>query len=204
MPNTVFRGAFVRYADVRCDDEAGKFIRLHLTADWTDVVRDHMGWEDVPETVSRATLSGTLNALRMTLTPAQKELKQHELAIDITEAADFVLVRQEDEEGEPKGSELRFMVRTTQAGAGAMIENYIERIGRGAGQLVIAHEKQEGLDFTGGDDASDDVEKEEVKAGPALASAAEVKRADPTVAFGKQQMEKMRSRAARKDVEPIN
>ncbi len=210
MPSTLFRGAFVRYADLRCDDEAGKFIRLHLTADWTDTVRAHMGWQDVPKRVSRATLSGALAAMHMVLTPNGKELSKHELQLDITEAVDFVLVRQKDEEGEPKGEELRFMVRTNQAGAGAMIENYIERIGRGAGLLKITHEKQTDLDFTGGDDASNEDEKGAAEAapGPALASKADVERAsDPQRQFQQGQMDKLRAGASRgkgKAGEPVN
>ncbi len=208
MPSVLFRGAFVRHFDVRQDPEAGKFIRLHLTADWTDVVRNHMGWSDVPKTVSRATLSGTLTALHLVLTPNGKELAKHELQIDITEASDFTLVRQKDEEGEPKGCELRFQVLTTQAGAGALLENYVERIGRGDGVLKITHEKQEGFDFGAPVDASQEAEKgaAEAATGPALASKAEVERAsDPVKKFQRQQMEVLRGRAGKgKAGDPVN
>ncbi len=206
MPSIRFRGAFIRYADVRCDDEAGKFIRLHLTADWTDTVRDHMGWQDVPDTVSKATLSGVLNGQNLILTPNGKELKRHELQIGITEVDDFTLVRVKDDEGEPKGTELRFRARTTQPGAAALIEGYIERIGRGVGLLKIEHEKQGNL-FSGDDPADKDEDTEEKPAGPALASKAEVERAsDPVLAFQKGQLQKVRDRAAksRKSDEPVN
>ncbi|HJX53943.1 MAG TPA: hypothetical protein VJ801_14350 [Polyangia bacterium] len=177
MPRILFRGAFIRYADLRHEDEAGKSCRIHMTADWSDTVREHMTWEEVPDCVPKATLCGTINGKDMVLTPAGKELARHELQLTISEVSDFTLVRQKDEEGEPKGEELRFIVRTNQPGAMGLIENYVEKIGRGKAQLKISHEKQEGL-FDNAKPEEDEAEEPEKKGkASAIASKGEMERA---------------------------
>lgn len=173
MPNLLFRGAFIRHFDVRHDEDAKKFIRIHLTADFTEAIMEKMEWETVPDCVPKATLTGQITAHHMILTPSGKELLQHELQIAISEVRDFQLVRVKDEEGEPNGQELRFVALSNQAGAAALIESYIENVQRGVGTLKVAAQQQD-LPFEETTaESPDDAEK-----APALASKAEVHHAE--------------------------
>lgn len=181
MPTIIFRGAVIRHADLRFDDEAGGFFRIHLTAEWTAPVREAMAWEEVPDWVDRAKLVGLIAARHLILTPNGRELKQHELQIDISEVSDFQLVRMYDEEGQPKRSELRFVARGTQRDAMALIEAYRHAVGRSPGQLKVTHEVQDKLELG--------EEQAPVVAG-AIASKAEVD-------WQSGQLDKMRARGAK-------
>lgn len=142
MPRITFRGAVLRYCDLR-HEEGGKFVRLHMTADYTDVVRKEMEWDEVPESVTQAKLTGKLAASQMVLTPNGRELARHEIQIACNEVSDFTFVRVTEDESSRE--ELRFIVRSNQPGAAAMVEGYIENIGKGAGQLRVGYEVQSNL-----------------------------------------------------------
>lgn len=182
MPTIRFRGAVIRYADLRYEEEAGKFVRLHFTADWTDVVREHMEWEDLPDSVTNAKLTGKLTGRNLILTPNGKELQQHELQITVSDVSDFQLFRVKSDDGETKHAELRFIVRSQEPGAMALIESYIEAIGRGDAALKIAHEKQEELPLGEG---------EQAEAAPEDAGDG-----DTVEEFQRGQMDKVRARGA--------
>src|SRR5260370_26525801 len=112
MPHTItFRGAFLRYADLRIN-EAGVFLRLHVTSELTKPVMEAMNWADVPEWVDSAKLEGVLSAQHLTLTPNQKQLKDHEIEMDASEVTDFQVARVT--ENESTRIELRFIARVTQ------------------------------------------------------------------------------------------
>lgn len=172
MPTIIFRGSHIRYADLRFKDEAGKFARLHMTADYSDPVRQRFGWPELSDKMPSAKLAGELTAHQLILTPAAKELRQHEIQIECSEVSDFQVVRVQD--GEDKShTELRFIARSNQADAAARVEQYLAVVGQAKAQLRVSHERQEGLDFGGdddGEDASNEEEKEEAGPGPVLAS----------------------------------
>ncbi len=147
MPSILFRGAFLRHAVLQDDEEAGAFRRIHFTADFSDPVRQHMGWDDLPDGLTSGKLSGELNGTHLVLTPNGKDLKRHELQISCSQVNDFQVFRVKNDDGETTRTELRFIVRSNQPGAMALIEAYKEAIGRGVGVLKIAHEKQEDLPF---------------------------------------------------------
>lgn len=153
MQKLIFRGAYIRYMDLRQDEEAGAFVRLHLTAAYSEPVQQAMDWEPVPESITSAKLSGRLAATHLILTPNGRELKQHELQISCNDVCDFQLFRVKNEDGETTSTELRFQAKTSQEGAAALIENYIRRIGKGEGQLRVSYTKQEELDL--GEDAGE-------------------------------------------------
>ncbi len=147
MQKLIFRGCYIRYYDGRHDEDAGAFVRIHLTADYSEPVQEAMGWEAVPESIQSAKLTGRLAATHLILTPNGRELKQHELQISCNDVCDFQLFRVKNEDGETTSTELRFQAKTSQAGAAALIENYVARIGKGAGQLRVSYTKQEELDL---------------------------------------------------------
>jgi hypothetical protein len=139
----IFRGAFIRYADIRRAKEGGEvFTRIHMSCDFSDVVREQMEWDDPGDSVKMAKLTGELCAREFLLTPGDKALKQHELEIAINDASDFQVVMLKDEDGEPSGRQLRFIVRSPGDGVEALVGQYIRRVGIHEGQLKISYEPQ--------------------------------------------------------------
>jgi hypothetical protein len=138
----IFRGARIRYVDVRREKEGGVFTRLHLAADYSPPVREAMDWGDMPECVSSARLNGALTAQNLILLPNAKELRQHEIQVECTEVNDFAVHSLKDDEGEYAGTELRFIARSVQPGVAAILENYLRVIGNGDGQLKVSYVKQ--------------------------------------------------------------
>ncbi len=147
MPKITFRGAYIRYADLRYREEAGAFVRLQLTSDFTDEVKEKMDWTDVPKHIESCKLEGALRAKFLVLEPNEKELRKFPLQIELNEASDFQLAPIRNDEGEIMRHQLRFQASTTQKGAIAAIEAYIERMGTHVGKLVLDYIKQEELDL---------------------------------------------------------
>lgn len=179
MPNMTFRGVEISNFDVR-SDEGGQFVRIHFRSDYSDTVAQKMNWPDaMPDAVKQAKLSGKLALANFILTPNDKELSKHEINLKAVEATDFQLSRAggDEEEGVPAKTSLRFMVRSNEMGAEALLGTYWRVVGKGLAKLKIDYAKQETLNFEAkGEeerDASDEVEKGEVEEnpGPVLASA---------------------------------
>lgn len=131
-----FRGAFVRYADLRMN-EAGVFSRLHLTAELTKPVMEAMGWTEPPDWIDSAKLAGTLSAQSLTLTPNQKQLKEREIQMEASEVSDFTVVRVTEDEADH--IELRFIARVTQVGAIQWVEDYLRTVGQDPGALKVSY-----------------------------------------------------------------
>jgi hypothetical protein len=148
MAQTItFRGSSIRYFDVRQGKEGGDvFCRIHMSASWSEQVRDSMEWEPIPDSVTECKLAGELLASHMILTPGDKHLKQYELQVDISSVEDFRLVCLKDDEGEIRGRELRFVIRTPKEAEG-FLGNYVRRVGRHEGALKLAYVVQEKLPF---------------------------------------------------------
>jgi hypothetical protein len=148
----IFRGAFVRYADIRQGKEGGEvFTRIHMSSEFSDVVRENMEWQDPGDSVTSAKLTGELLAQNFILTPNDKKLENQELQIAISDVSDFNVVALKDDEGEVSGRQLRFIVRSPGDGVEALVGQYIRRVGRHEGQLKISYEpqaKQEPLPLT--------------------------------------------------------
>lgn len=139
----IFRGAFIRHLDLRQGKEGGDvFTRIHVSAEFSDVVREKMEWEDPGDSITSAKLKGELLAQNFILTPGDKALRQWELQIAITDASDFQVVMLKDDDGEPSGRQLRFIVRSPGDGVEAQVGQYIRRVGRHEGQLRISYEPQ--------------------------------------------------------------
>jgi hypothetical protein len=142
----IFRGTFIRYFDVRQGKEGGDvFCRIHLSSTWNEQVRDNMNWEVIPDSITECKLTGELLASHMILTPGDKQLANDELQIDISSVEDFCLVALKDE-GELRGRELRFVIRTPKEVEG-FLGQYIRKVGRHEGALKISYVKQEAMNF---------------------------------------------------------
>ena len=141
MSKLLFRAARIRQADLR-EGKDGVFLKIGLTAAFTDVIREQMGW-DHPGVVS-GKLKGDLTATHFVLVPNDKELVQHTLELTANRIYDFKYT-QIEEDGEVVGEDLNFAVDTNVEGASTYVETYMRRIGtseRSIGQLRVAYEEQ--------------------------------------------------------------
>jgi hypothetical protein len=148
MSTIVFRGSFIRYADLRQKEEAGCFARIHFTSEMSKPVLEAMEWEPIPDCFESTKLTGELTARSLILTPNQKELRQHEIQMECSDISDFQLFRIQGEDGESTRTELRFIARVSEPGAIARIENYMRLVGtstKSAGALKITYTDQQNL-----------------------------------------------------------
>jgi hypothetical protein len=182
MNTVTFRGCKIRYIDVR-QQEAGVICRLHLTADFSGPVREALGWGDLAAGIDSAKLTGELLALYFVLTPADKQLaKAHEVQMGCQDVGDFTFVRTEAGEDGAGGKEvLRLIMRTSEEGAAGILEAYWRRVGDAPAALKVSYQVQAQLPLTDAPgvatsdfSVADEGEKQEVAAGPALASAVQM------------------------------
>jgi hypothetical protein len=160
MPNILFRGARIRYADLRTE-EAGVYARLHLQSDLSGPVQEAMGWGEIPEGVSSAKLTGKLSGHHLVLTPNDKALRQHEIQMACGDISDFALVPEKNEDGEVDGFRLNLIARTNEVGAIAKVEAYQRVCGGCDAALKVSYQSQAQLELGEAAEESDEDEAEE-------------------------------------------
>jgi hypothetical protein len=148
MDSIIFRNARIRYVDLRRDDEAGIFTRVHLSSDLSGPIEQQMGWGEIPEGCTSAKLAGVLQCRHFVLTPTDKALQQHEIQMECSQVGDFNVAGIKDDEGELTGYDLRFILRTIENGATGILENYLRTVGGAPAALKVSYEVQETLPET--------------------------------------------------------
>lgn len=172
----LFRGAFIRFVDLRYDaDASASHSRIELTTDFSDTIAEEMGWNpmsfltDLPTVaqialsdylkehgtlgwieaagITSSKLKGSITATGIELIPNGMEMKKYSLSLEANEVRNFSLVRLTDKEGSTTSLELRFQVAISQKGAAARLENYLDHVGQGIAQLKIGYQKQDDLDL---------------------------------------------------------
>lgn len=153
MSTITFRGARFREAgaDLRIKDEAGVFARLQFAADMSKPVQEAMNWEPIPNCTGSTKLTGTLMGRNLVLTPNDKELRKHEIQMEVSEVCDFQLFRTRNGEGAIEKEELRFTARVVEPYATQKVEQYLRTVGTAQGALKIAYEVQEKLPLDPGE-----------------------------------------------------
>lgn len=142
-----FRGCLVRHFDFRRKEKVC-FVRIHLTADYSTPVREKMDWSEMPVSITSAKLSGELNGTHFILTPANKEMQQHELQLDINSADGFEFISgQPKEDGGSRNTKLNFIVHTSKLGAETQVAGYMRALADSEGALRISYTKQEAMDL---------------------------------------------------------
>jgi hypothetical protein len=148
MPKLIFRAALIRFVDLRYDDKSKvKYVKINFTAAFSEPVREALEWGAPPAGFASAKLDGDMNANHFVLTPDGKELRMHELQMDSTGISNFEVHRVKVGEDSHE-NELRFQVVTSVKGAAAMIEAYLEAIGKGTAQLRVNYEQQTPLEMS--------------------------------------------------------
>ncbi len=159
MPKLTFRGAFIRFVDLRYDEKSKTtFTKLNITAAFSEPVREAMEWGEPPAGLASGKLDGEMVASHFILTPDGKELKQHEMQMDARQIGDFNFARVKVGEDSHE-NELRFQIVTTVDGAAGQAEQYLRAIGKSGAQLRVNYEQQEALPLD--DDKQDRLISEE-------------------------------------------
>ena len=159
MPKLIFRGASIRFVDLRYDDKSKTtYTKLNLTAAFSEPIRNAMEWGEPPAGLSSGKLDGEMNATHFVLTPNGSQLKQHELQLDAREIGAFTFHRVKGQD--IVVDELQFQIVTAAPGAAGMIEQYISNIGKGEAQLRVNYEKQAELyDEEGEEETAEETEE---------------------------------------------
>lgn len=139
----MFRGARVRHFDGR-QKEAGAFVRIHMTSEFSTPLMEAMDWTDPGTSVTDAKLEGELHATNFVLTPGDKQLACHEIQFDIRSVEDFKVVTVQEKESSSR-RELRFVVRSSADDVAAKVDQYLRRIGDHQGLLAVSYTKQQDL-----------------------------------------------------------
>lgn len=178
MPKLIFRGASIRFVDLRYDDKSKTvYTKINLTAAFTEPIREAMQWGTPPAGFASAKLDGEFTASNFILTPNGRELKQHELQMNAKEIGSFDLIRVKGDDGESARNELRFQLLTADPLASGLLAQYLAAIGKGEAQLRVNYEQQGELEMAAEDQQErliseeQAADTEEAEDGPALAPA---------------------------------
>jgi translation elongation factor EF-1beta len=148
MPKLTFRGAFIRFVDLRFDEKSkSTYVKINFTSDFSEPIREAMEWGEPGAGFTASDLEGELSLTHLVLTPNGRELKPHEMQISAKEATGFSVVRVKGDDGESTHNELRFQVLTADPDAAAKLREYIANIGKGVAQLRVNCEVQEEMDL---------------------------------------------------------
>lgn len=118
-----------------------------FASSWNQKAATAMGWQELPDSVSGASLDGELSASSLSLTPSDSEMKRHAIDLDITQVHKFEAVRLEAEGKKGKGhrTEIRFHVIFADVAGCKKLEQYMQTIGAGKGTCTVSYTKQEEL-----------------------------------------------------------
>lgn len=143
MPKLIFRGAYIRFVDLRYDEKSKTpYVKINFTAEFTEPVRQAMEWGEPPAGFASAKLDGEFTASNLIMTPNGRELKIHELQINAKDIGGFELARVKGDDGDSTHNELRFQVLTADPEAALKLREYIAAIGKGEAQLRVGYEQQ--------------------------------------------------------------
>jgi hypothetical protein len=177
LPKLIFRGAFVRFVDLRYDEKSKTvYTKINFTAAFSDPIRQAMEWGEPPAGFASAKLDGEFTATNLILTPNGRELKQHEIQLSAKEISGFDLVRVKSEDGESTSNELRFQVISQDPEAAYKLREYLAVIGKGEAQMRVGYEAQSELEMEAEDAEERMISQEQAEDtaeedGPALAPA---------------------------------
>ncbi len=166
-PKITFRGAMIRGGTISNPAKGDKTCTFDITADWGDQVAKNMKWgtEDEDgnftpleignEIVTMIKLKGDLLAVNMVITPGDSSLKK-DLDLEISWVGSFELHVMKDKAGEAVSKEIRFKVESSAKGAAALVESWVERVGRHRGQMKVQYSRQLTIDEAPADPDNED------------------------------------------------
>ncbi len=144
MPKLTFRGAFIRFVDLRYDEKSKTvYTKINFTASWTEPIREAMGWGQPSEGFNDGGLEGELVATHFEVIP-NGDLKQHAFDLEAKEIHSFTHALVKD--GDSATRELRFQITTTALKAAQKLAAFLAVIGKGQAQLKVTYEAQSELE----------------------------------------------------------
>ena len=143
-----FRGAHIVNFDMRQSSNGEtSFVRVHMRADFSDPVREAMGWDPRPEGWGGGSLDGELAGVEMMLKPSQGELGKYAFKMPIRTVKNFeLIVKGSDDEEEEI---LAFTVETNAKRAYAPLGLWVENIGTAKAALTVTYAEDEQLEIGG-------------------------------------------------------
>jgi hypothetical protein len=136
---TVFHGGDIRRS------EAGPFVRLHFTSEFTQAILDQAGWDDPGESSKKTRLDNpsSLPGGSLVLTPDADTLKKHEVSLSFSGAKDFDLVTVSD--GDYRCREFRFTADSVAPEAAQVMRDFWAIMGEGTSFLKLTYTAQDNL-----------------------------------------------------------
>lgn len=145
MPSVNFSGVTVNtFSGANQNGSVKRLIHVKTNPP-TKAVREAMDWDEIPDCAEDMGLTGELIGTNLVLVPSDDKLEKHELEMECTSAAQFVLNRIQDKDGGGKKIQLSFVIESREKGALAKLENYCEKVGKGAATLKIGYQDQADL-----------------------------------------------------------
>ncbi len=180
MPTITFRGAIIRFVDVRYDDKSkAVYTKINFTAAYSKPVRDEMQWAELPESMPAADLSGDFMATEFTIIP--NGLDESTFSLEAREMSKFSVHRvTSKQDSEKTEEELRFQILSQERNAAHKLAKYLVVVGHGAAQLKVKYNAQSVLEEEAAEKQERLISEEqaadtsEANDGPALASVAEM------------------------------
>ena len=154
MNTITFRGAELKSAEICRPKKGAPYVRAHFTSELTEPVAEAMGWDDIPECIDGAKLSGFIGAKKLNFEPNDKELREWRIELECSELTDFAVFRIEKKKTGAVRTELRFVARSNQEGAEGLLATWMRTIGAAGAVLKVAYDsagKQEELPMEEGE-----------------------------------------------------
>ena len=156
MNTITFRGAELKSAEICRPKKGAPYVRAHFTSELTEPVAEAMGWDDIPECIDGAKLSGFIGAKKLNFEPNDKELREWRIELECSELTDFAVFRIEKKKTGAVRTELRFVARSNQEGAEGLLATWMRTIGAAGAVLKVSYDsasKQEELPMEAGEAA---------------------------------------------------
>lgn len=141
MQNLQLPGSFIRNADIRTS-ESGAFLRIHITAEFTEDFMDKMGLQDPGESSRKTRMDCELPAGVFILTPDKEPLKNHEIQFSFSGASDFDIVtitKEKDGEETSKRREFRFTVHSEAQESADRVFGWLKNLKKSPGMLKLSY-----------------------------------------------------------------
>lgn len=119
----------------------GPSLRIYFEAQWSEEIRDAMGWTDIDQETVRGTptLRGALVGTKIVLSPKAGELSDHTIKVDAPRIGNFEVFFPEQTGKKPKAPILRFRVETHQDKAETIFGKWGRELAGAEATMAVAY-----------------------------------------------------------------
>lgn len=139
MSNSILRGAALAHCVIQ-SNEAGTFLRMNARADYTETIREEMGWDELGLRSRMIELDGEVAAGRLALTSQQQSLDGtcQQLRIGFESMSKFRAVRCKAKDQQSTHIELRWHIISRDPDAATLAMAYKGEVKEGLGEMRIS------------------------------------------------------------------